>query len=43
MLNLISHGIEPKTVLEIAEQRAPGKGLSGSQIALLREKGIPEW
>ena len=43
MLNLTSHGIEPKTALEIAEQRAPGKGLSGSQIALLREKGIPEW
>lgn len=43
MLNLISHGIEPKTALEIAELDPVEKGLSGSQITLLREKGIPEW
>lgn len=43
MLNLISHGIEPKTAFEIAELCDTAKGLSGSQLALLREKGIPEW
>ncbi len=43
MLNLTSHGIEPKTALEIAELCGAAKELSGSQLALLREKGLPEW
>ena len=47
MLDLIDYGIDRKTAFDIAKlvfsKYSTVKELSGSQLALLREKGIPEW
>lgn len=47
MLDLIDHGIDRKTAFDMAKlvfnKYSTAKDLNGSQLALLREKGIPEW
>jgi len=43
MIDLIRRGLEPMQAFSIMERVRKGKGLSGEEEKLMKEKGVPEW